>query len=79
MPHTIESFLDVKSNDSDFVLGVQSIIPPLSDVGEHVNCRPLLTKTILGVAQILKLMLTKVAADVGTDETLHKLRYYGQQ
>ena len=77
MPHTIESFLDVKGNDSDFVLGVQSIIPPLRDVGEHVNCRPLLAKTVLGVAK--KLMLTKVAADVVTDETLHNLRYYRQQ
>ena len=52
----------------------KAIFPPLRDVGEHVNCRPLLTKTILGVAK--KLMLTKVAADVVTDETLHNLRYY---
>ena len=37
MPHTVEYLLDVKDNYSNFLLGVQCIVPLLSDVGKHVN------------------------------------------
>ena len=37
MPHRVEYLLDVKGNDYNFLLGVQCIVPPLSDVGKHVN------------------------------------------
>ena len=32
MPHTVECLLDVKGNDSIFLLGAQCIIPPLSNI-----------------------------------------------
>ena len=46
------------SNDTDLLLGIKCIVPPLSDIGEHVHSLSFLTKSIVTIAGARWLRIT---------------------
>ena len=49
MPHTVEGFGNVESNDPTLTKGIDGMRPLVSDKGEKVSCGPTMTETILAV------------------------------
>ena len=73
MPHSIEGFRYVECNNTRLTVIFDCSVPHVSDVGQEITRRPMLTEAILAI--IYNIIVVQVFQELCINGSLHDLRH----